>query len=550
MDTTSSDVDVLVAGGGPTGLMLTASLAAAGVRCRVVDQAPARASTSRALVVHARSLELLAKLGVADQLVAHGRRSVRARAYVNRRAAFAAEFGGAGGVDDTPYPFVLFVSQVETERALDDHLARLGIAVERPVSLVDFTGEGDGVRALLRHGDGREESVHARYVVGCDGAHSAVRKAAAIPFEGAPYPQDFVLADLQVAGLEEEGSFFIFVAPEGLLAVFPLGAPGEYRLIASRAGDVPPDAGDPTVDEFQALAARVCPVPLTFSAPRWLARFRLHHRLAAHYRAGPAFLAGDAAHIHSPAGGQGMNTGLQDAANLAWKLALVVRGGAPEALLDSYEGERRPVGRRLLRTTDRLFALAAARHPVALAVAGALLPRLGPRALGDQRLRRRAFRFVSQLDIAYPRSPAVGEAPPGDGPRFRGGAAAGHRAPDAPILLPGGAGPTTLFDHLTGPTHHLLIFAGPAAAAMPPGASLVAALAAPRATWIETHRVAGAAGGTAGAFVDHAGLAHARYGLDGPGYYLVRPDGYVAFRAPSLDPEPLATYLKRLVPAG
>jgi hypothetical protein len=203
-----------------------------------------------------------------------------------------------------------------------------------------------------------------------------------------------------------------------------------------------------------------------------------------------------------------------------------------------------------LRATDRLVARAAARHPVALAVAGALLPRLGPRALGDQRLRRRAFRFVSQLDIAYPRSPAVGEAPRSGGPGFRGGAAAGYRAPDAPIRLPGGAGPTTLFDHLTGPTHHLLVFAGPEAAAMPPGASSVAAVAAARGGWIETHCVAGAPGGTAGAFVDHEGLAHARYGLEGPGYYLVRPDGYVAFRAPSLDPEPLATYLGRLVPAG
>ncbi|CAA9335269.1 MAG: hypothetical protein AVDCRST_MAG11-2666, partial [uncultured Gemmatimonadaceae bacterium] len=378
MRVVSSDVDVLVVGGGPTGLMLAAGLATAGATCRIVDQEPARPETSRALVVHARSLELLGRLGVADRLVARGRRSVRAHAYVNRRAAARVEFG-AGGEDDTPYPFALFVSQVETERVLDEYLAGHGVRVERPVALEGLAVVDGGVRARLRHGDGRAEEVRARYLVGCDGAHSAVRKGAGIAFEGAPYPQDFVLADVDLAGVDDPQAIYVFLAREGLLAAFPLGAVGQYRLIGSRAGDVAPDAGPPTVDEFRALAARVSPFPVTVTAPRWLARFRLHHRLAARYREGPVFLAGDAAHIHSPAGGQGMNTGLQDAANLAWKLALVLRHGAPAALLDSYEAERRPVGRRLLRTTDRLFALAVARNPVALAVAAAVAPRLAPR---------------------------------------------------------------------------------------------------------------------------------------------------------------------------
>ena len=549
MRLTQSEVDVLVVGGGPTGLMAAAGLTTAGVTCRVVDQAPARPGTSRALVVHARSLELLAKLGVAERLVARGRRSVRARTYVNRRPAVQVTFGAGGGSDDTPFPFALFVSQVETERVLDEYLAARGVCVDRPVTLADFAADAAGVRARLRRADGSDEEVRARYLVGCDGAHSAVRKAAGIAFDGAPYPQHFILADLDVEGLGEEGAIHVFVGREGLLAGFPMGAPGQYRLIASRAETVPADAGAPTLDEFRALAASVCPYPLTLHAPRWLARFRLHHRLAARYRAGPVFLAGDAAHIHSPAGGQGMNTGLQDAANLAWKLALVVQGRAPERLLDSYDAERRPVGRRLLRTTDRLFAVAVARNPLALAAAGTLLPRIAPMLLGQSALRDRAFRFLSQLDIAYPRSPVVHEEPGAGEARFHGGPAAGHRAPDAPLARSGRAQCATLFARMTGPAHHLLVFAGRDAASVPPEASALAALAASCGGMVEIHGIAGrhptgeVQDAAAVSCVDVSDIAHERYGLRGPGYYLVRPDGHVALRVPSLDPAPLREHL-------
>ena len=555
MSAAPSEIDVLIVGGGPTGLMLAAGLAMADVRCRIVDQAAVRPDTSRALVVHARSLELLAKLGVADRLVARGRRSVRARTYVNRRPAVQVAFGG-GGADDTPYPFALFVSQVETERVLDEFLAERGLGVERPLTLVDFVADDGGVRARLRHADGAEEEVRARYLVGCDGAHSAVRKGAGIAFDGAPYPQDFILADVEARGLEEDGAIHVFVARDGLLACFPMDGPGRYRLVASRADAVPPDAGAPTLEEFRALAASVCGYPLTFDAPRWLSRFRLHHRLAARYRAGPVFLAGDAAHIHSPAGGQGMNTGIQDAANLAWKLALVLRGRAPERLLDSYEAERQPVGRRLLRTTDRLFAVAVARNPVALGVAGTLLPRIAPVLLGRSALRDRAFRFISQLDIAYPRSPAVSAEPRAGESGFHGGPPAGHRAPDAPLAPSGrvgGDGGDTLFARMTGPAHHLLVFAGPDAAAMPAEASALRALVATCGDAVATHGIVGRhpmgalADLTERRSVDVEGVAHERYGLRGPGYYLVRPDGHVALRAASLDVAPLREHLDHVL---
>jgi hypothetical protein len=267
---------------------------------------------------------------------------------------------------------------------------------------------------------------------------------------------------------------------------------------------------------------------------RWLARFRLHHRAANHCSAGRAFVAGDAAHIHSPAGGQGMNTGLQDAANLAWKLALVLRGHAPEGFLDSYEAERLPVGRRLLRTTDRLFAGTAARGPVSLALAGFLLPRIGRIALGQPRLAVRGFRFISQLEIAYPSSPVVDEARP----RFRGGPRAGHRAPDAPVRRDDTK--TTLFSLCTGAAHHLLVFGGDSVDAL-------RTLAAEHLGDVRAHHITRSPR-IRDAWLDESGEAHRRYGITESGYYLIRPDGYIAFRADELDTEPLAQYLRDIFP--
>jgi len=534
MNTSPYDTEVLVAGGGPTGLMLALGLASRGISCRVVDRTPVRSDRSRALVVHARSLELLQKLGIADELIAVGRRTMAAKVFINGRPAVDFAFGEVAKVTDTPFPFTLLVSQVDTERVLEKRLAALGMHVERPLELLGFAQDDEGVRARLRHGDGHEEELRARYIVGCDGAHSVVRKGAGLSFDGGAYPQDFVLADVTVDWENNDDSLYIFVSRAGLLAVFPFAEPGSYRLIATRSESVPDDVGDPSLDEMREIVRQTSPVPMEIREPRWLARFRLHHRAADHYRAGRAFVAGDAAHIHSPAGGQGMNTGIQDAANLAWKLALVLRGLAPESFLDSYEAERLPVGRRLLRTTDRLFAGTAARGPVSLALAGFLLPRLGGIALGRPGLAVRGFRFISQLEIAYPSSPVVDEARP----RLRGGPRAGHRAPDAKVRRDGSD--TTLFSLCTGAAHHLIFFGGDSADAL-------RTLAAEHLGDVQAHHVVRGPG-AAGAWTDESGEAHRRYGITESGYYLIRPDGYIAFRATGLSTEPLASYLLRVFP--
>jgi 2-polyprenyl-6-methoxyphenol hydroxylase-like FAD-dependent oxidoreductase len=514
-----SEVDVLVVGAGPTGCMLGIELASRGIRVRVIDKAEARPTTSRALVVQARSMELFDRHGLAADLVSRGAHAIDIEGYV-RRERFGRFTIGEVGASDTPFGYLLFLSQVETERALEAALARLGTAVERPSILLSAHDAGDHVDATLATPRG-EEHVRARYLVGADGAHSVVRKLAGLSFEGAAYPQTFALADVRVDGPIADGAAHFFFGSPGLLVVLPIDAHGTHRLIASGFKLRGEGDADPTLAEMQAIYDEVSPVASRFHDPSWLARFRLHHRGVDRYRHGRLFVAGDAAHIHSPAGGQGMNTGLQDAANLGWKLALVLRGAASDALLESYHAERYPVGRMLLGFTDRLFRVAASANPLLLGVRNAIVPFVAPRFIGRPAGRARLFRFISQLGIRYRRSAVVAEGP--------GGAFAsksvrpGDRMPDARI------GETTLFTMLRGTSHHLIMVGGD-------GASLARAAAALEARFpkieMRVHAV-------------DSGELRERLGVIAPAQVLVRPDGYVGFRAPGHDASAVIAHLVR-----
>ena len=427
---TGGPVDVLVVGAGPTGLALAAELAAFGVRARLIDRGLDRVHESRALAIQPRTLEVLAGLGVTGELVAAGNRAVQLRLHVGGRVLAVPMFDL--GLDDTAYPFLLFLSQAETERVLGEHLAAAGVAVERGVELAGLSDAGDAATATLRHRDGREQVVSARYVVGCDGGHSTVRRLAGIGFEGGSYPQTFVLADTEADGVEP-GAAHVFVSATGLLLFFPLVKPAAWRLLAMRppADRTPADA--PVVlDEVQALAGSYTGGAVRLHDPVWMTNFRLHHRAATRYRAGRVFIAGDAAHVHSPAGAQGMNTGIQDAVNLGWKLAHILRGGDP-ALLDTYEAERAPIGTMVLRFTDRAFTVATSTKPVARLARTRLAPTVIPLALKARSARAYAFRTVSQLDIRYRHSPLSVDGPnsPRKGPK------AGDRLPDAGIVRHG-----------------------------------------------------------------------------------------------------------------
>ncbi|MFU8875371.1 FAD-dependent monooxygenase [Micromonospora sp. SL4-19] len=512
-------VEVLVIGAGPTGLAMAAQLAALGVRVRVVDRALDRAHESRALAIQPRTLEVLAGLGVTDQLVAEGNRAVRICLHAHNRQQAVPLFDL--GLQDTPYPYLLMLSQAETERILGERLAAAGVPVERGVELAGLDRTGDAPVATLRHRDGRDEQLPTRFVVGCDGAHSTVRQLTGIGFEGGTYPQTFVLADLEVDGVDSDAAH-AFLAGQGMLLLFPLGHPATWRLLAMRPSTDQTPPGVPlTLDEVQNLADNYTGATLRLHHPVWMTNFRLHHRAATRYRSGPVFLAGDAAHIHSPVGAQGMNSGIQDAVNLSWKISQALRGNTDPALLDSYEAERAPVGRMVLRFTDRAFTAATSTSPLARFTRTRIAPVLMPAVLTPRRVRATAFRTMAQLNIGYRHSPlsAQGPAAPRTGPR------AGDRLPDAP------ASGTTLHELTAPPGWHLLLCGPPAA--WPPGP--IARLT--RARQVTVHRLTSADDGPA---LHRLGLAPGMAGL-----CLVRPDGHIGYRSGGGDLTGLAVYLRR-----
>jgi 2-polyprenyl-6-methoxyphenol hydroxylase-like FAD-dependent oxidoreductase len=338
-------------------------------------------------------------------MVERGNRAVRLQLHAGRKVVRLQLFDI--GADDTAYPYLLFLSQAETERILGDHLAEHGVEIERGVELREMIQAGDGVSCRLRHQGGREEFVQASYVVGCDGAHSTVRTQAGIAFEGMAYQQTFVLADVEARGVER-GTAHAFMAAQGILLFFPLGSPATWRLIAMRPRTDPTPVDRPvTLGEIQALVDAYAATPVRLSDPVWMTNFRLHNRGATHYRSGRIFLAGDAAHIHSPAGAQGMNTGIQDAVNLGWKLALVVAGRTGPALLDTYEQERAPVGRRVLRFTDRAFIAGTSTNALVRFVRVRIVPRLLPLAVRS----RQARGWASAPSPSWPSATGAADCP-------------------------------------------------------------------------------------------------------------------------------------------
>jgi 2-polyprenyl-6-methoxyphenol hydroxylase-like FAD-dependent oxidoreductase len=540
-------IDVLIVGAGPTGLTLAAQLHAFGVRFRIVDRLHERGRESRALAVQARSLEILQQLGLADALIARGNPSARLVLHVGGRVVgevALADWGTADPSLDTRFPFILFVSQAETEAVLVAHLTSRRVTIERGAELTAFEDDGHVVTAALHHADGREERVRARYLVGCDGANSAVRRGAGIPFEGGEYLEDFVLGDVEIDGPVTPDALHSFVGDRGFTMCFPLGRPTTWRVIAMAPTRADPDAAgrpDLSLGELQSIVDGATGGALRLGDAAWLTHFRLHHRQTAHYRAGRVFVAGDAAHIHSPVGAQGMNTGIQDAWNLGWKLALVVCGAADDELLDTYEAERWPVGRFLLRVTDRIFGsfvrLTTPGRVVRL-VQREVVPRVLPRVVASRRLRAAAFRFVSELAIRYRRSPGVAEGRP----RLVHGPRAGDRVPDLPLTRDGVA--TSLQRELAGPALHLVLCGARDAWDTDAAATIRERFG----VHLEVAHLCpdGGRGLAATAALESLGVS----GDVIAAQYLVRPDLHVAFRCAGTDLGALRAYLERWYAGG
>lgn len=388
---------VLIAGAGPTGLALALWLTRRGVPVRIIDKTAEPGTTSRALAVQARTLELYGQLGIADLLVEGGVPVAALNLWVKGVKATRVPLGRIGH-GHTPFAFALVFPQDAHERLLIDQLRALGVTVERSTELTGFEQTGQGVRASIRRADGSGESCEAAYLAGCDGASSTVREVLGIGFPGGTYAGLFYVADVEAAGPQIDDELHIDMEDADFLLVFPLKPKGRLRLVGIVRGS------DDAARElsFEDVSGRAVEhLGLTIEKVNWFSTYRVHHRVADSFRAGRAFLLGDAAHIHSPVGGQGMNTGIGDAVNLAWKLAAVLHGGAAATLLDTYEPERIAFARRLVATTDRLFTVVTRQGPVARVIRTRVAPKIAPVLFLFPPMRDFLFRTVSQVGVNY-----------------------------------------------------------------------------------------------------------------------------------------------------
>lgn len=398
---------ILIVGAGPTGLVLALWLTQQGVAVRIVDTTSGPGTTSRAMAVQARTLELYRQLSMADDVAKAGMPNPKMNFWVAGTKRSSLVLGEAGeGL--TPYPFILVYPQDQHERLLVKKLEELGIRVERETECLGFEDKGDHVVARIKKTDGSEETYECAYIVGCDGAHSVVRKVIGSGFPGGTYDKLFYVADVTASGDAANGEAHIALDKADFVAWLAYDGKGHGRLIGVVKDPAESNRDRLSFDDVRHQAVEH--IGLHVEKVNWFSTYHVHHRVTDHYRKGRAFLAGDAAHLHSPAGGQGMNTGIGDAINLAWKLTAVLKG-SPDSLLDSYEAERRAFALKLVATTDRVFTFVTADGDFAQFVRTEIAPLLVPMVYSVEPVEQYLFRVISQLMISYHSGPlAEGKA--------------------------------------------------------------------------------------------------------------------------------------------
>ncbi|GAA1968783.1 FAD-dependent oxidoreductase [Microbacterium deminutum] len=528
-----SDVDVLVVGGGPVGLTCAIELARRGISVRIIDKRPeAAAQADKAIGIHCRTMEIWEDQGVVAEAIRAGVWLHGQTVYVNGKLTHQVDWAG---MSDLPYAH-LGLPQYDTERILGDRLASLGITLERGVELVSFEQDADEVAATLRSSSGAASVTRAQFLVGCDGGHSVVRAGLGLKFEGglSMFPQLFMLGDVQLDWTMPQGHLLRFVRIEddgdftGMLVCVPLQGPGRYRVATLApqplqktigSGIVPAgfwqEYTPPNLADIQAVLDDLAPEPTTASNLRWASTFRIKHGIVDRYRAGRVFVAGDAAHLHPPAGGQGMNTGIQDAWNLGWKLALAVRGIAADSLLDSYDAERRPAGKAIV---DRAVALAFTDEM-------------------DMEDEKAQFLLEMQMTMNYSESALVGEEIGTDA--VLGGPAPGERAPDVHGLTRFGVGhPLRLFEVTHGTRSTLLLYADETVSEddIMELEKLAAAVWRQSSGEVDAYLITSTDAHVPAhldvpVLRDSAGNFRKTYDGQGLTGYLIRPDGHVGYRS-------------------
>jgi len=498
---------VLIVGAGPTGLTAALELSRMGVSARLIDKREAPATTSRAIGVQARTLELFEQRGLAEEMLRLGNKGRFASIYGGGKRVFHLDFGHV----ESRYPFLLLISQAETERILREAVARQGVTPEWNTELVGIgqdalSHDASPVQGILKLADGRLQRVTAPWLISAEGAHSLVRTTLDLPFEGHTRDEQYALGDLLVAGDLPDSDICIFSSDHGFMGLFPMG--GEhFRLIASNPLSKPSKDAGPSLDELQRIYDQRSHIPGRFHDLTWSSWFRINSRMVSRLKVGRLLLGGDAAHIHSPAGAQGMNTGIQDMINVSWKLAMVMNGQAPPSILDTYEADRLSVMRSVLFRTDTLNNMIGTENPIVRT----LIHHLGPFIGGAELVQENATAGMSQVALNY-RNSSLSEN------HSHGGALrAGDRVPDMPVRLrsDGNWEETTLLSALD--ASHLTLVA-----AVPDGTTLPSSLkaCAPESRFVEI-----------AADTKDAARFETTFGKAGAAV-LVRPDGYAGLTSP------------------
>jgi 2-polyprenyl-6-methoxyphenol hydroxylase-like FAD-dependent oxidoreductase len=511
---------VLIVGAGPVGLVLACELARRQVPVRIIDKLPVPTVQSRAILVHARSLEMFERLGIAAEIIASGVRTTAMEMHASGRSLARIELDTV----DSPFPFSVTTAQTETERILTQRLAAFGVTVDRGTELTGLREDSSGAHFTLRHADGHQTSGSAQYVAGTDGAHSTVRAQIGSALAGSFHGEHFLLGDVEAEHDLAAGTMHTFFSPDGPLVVFPMRGQ-RMRLIAQVAAAEAGRADEASLSRLQAITDQRAG-GIRLLSPHWITIFEIHHAQVPAYRTGRVFLAGDAAHVHSPAGGQGMNTGMQDAFNLGWKLALALaaEGAADGRLLDSYQTERHPIAARVitaatmatnLGTLDKRFEQFARNHAL-------------PLAAGIAPLRHLLAAQTEETALHYRGSPVVA------GQHRHGQLSPGDAVPDVPG--------TALRELLTSDSTSqvLLCFTG-----MRGGGGPAVHAAGARRIVIGTGPQDQAAGDAV--LPDGDGRVAQRFGFERGGAAIVRPDGYLGYISEHADQAGVDAYLKLFV---
>jgi len=512
--------DVLVIGAGPTGLMLANQLGRRGVRTMIIDRHSGPAQQSRAMAVHARTLEIYSKLGLAERAVELGRPGYGANMWSGGRLKARIPLNEMGK-ELSPFPYVLMLGQDDNEHIMGEHLAQYGLAVQWNTELIALDQQADYVTATINDPDGSTRMITATYVAGCDGSRSAVRELNGIAFPGAPYEHAFFVADTEAVGPMVPDELNVFLWRSGFHLYFPMRGTNQWRVI----GILPRHLfgkDDVTFDDLIPTLLQVGGAGLSFTTCHWFSTYRIHHRCTERFRDRRCFVLGDAAHVHSPMGGQGMNTGLQDAYNLAWKLAMVLSNRADDALLDTYESERRPFAQKLLATTDRAFRIVVSENWFAGMLRTHIVPSVAAIAMKRTKVKKAAFLTLSQIGIRYrdsSLSQTLGGVP--------------ERAPHAGDRFPwlrlkfNAQGPREdLFQKLDDTRFNLLVIGQPA--------PLVASLLL--GDMLQIHAVPSN---------NENDLALAAASIGNPSYYLLRPDGHIGLTGAFFQETDLKQWLER-----